>query len=380
MSPRIARSLAVALAALTLLVAIAGLTLSSLFPDAEVSNRLGLPFGFLSPIAYAVVGALIVNRQTRNTVGWLLIVLGLNGAILALTEIYEPIVFGNPLAPVGAELRRTFSDLTWVVSIPVTCLVLQLFPAGRPLSPRWRYLAWLTAIWLLCGIAIVMAGLISDPAFNVLNALAIACLLVLAVLSVASVLVRAYRASGVERQQIKWLAFGAVPALLVVPLIASRFPQAYPLQQILFMWLPVTIGIAVLRYRLYDIDRLVNRTAVYATVSVLLAAVYGLGVLLLQIPLAQVSNGDSLAVAASTLSAAALFHPVRGAVQRFVDRRFDRARYDGALTVAAFGTRLRNEVDLDSVVSQLQEVVRTTIGPSSASVWLRPKRNRAAGG
>lgn len=379
MKPRLARALAVVLLALTLLVAAAGQILSHLFPDAEVSNRLGLPFGFLSPIAYAVVGALIVLRQTRNTVGWLLICLGLNGATLALTEIYEPIVNANPLAPVGSAVRRTFSDLTWVVFVSVTSLVLQLFPAGRPLSPRWRYLAWLTAIWLLGGVAAVLARP-PDP-FGALLTLMIGCLIVLIVLSVASILVRAHHASGVERQQIKWLAIGAVPAILVVPFIAGQFPQAFPLQQIFFMWVPVTVGIAVLRYRLYDIDRLVKRTAVYATVSVLLAAIYGASVLLLQIPLAQVARGDSLAVAASTLAAAALFQPVRGVVQRFVDQRFDRARYDGALTAAAFGTRLRNEVDLDSVVSQLQEVVRGTIGSSSASVWLRPKPGkRAAGG
>jgi hypothetical protein len=379
MSARVAGALAVALLVLTALVALLGLTLSVAFPDAEVSNRLGLPFGFLSPIAYAVVGALIVLRQTRNTVGWLLICLGLNGAALALTEIYEPIVTANPLAPVGAEVRRTLSDLTWVVSIPVTSLVLQLFPAGRPLSPRWRYLAWLTGIWLLCGIAVVLVR--PPDSFGALNTLMIGCLFALVVVSVASILLRAKRASGVERQQIKWLAFGAVPALLVVPFLASQFPQAFPLQQIFFMWLPVTIGIAVLRHRLYDIDRLVNRTVVYAMVSVLLAAVYGASVLLLQIPLSQVSSGDSLAVAASTLAAAALFQPVRGVVQRFVDRRFNRARYDGALTAAAFGTRLRNEVDLESVVAQLQEVVRATIGPSSASIWLRSKPGkRAAGG
>jgi hypothetical protein len=377
MSERLARGLAVGLLALTSLVVASCLFLSSAFPDPEVSNRLGLPFGFLAPIAYAVVGVLIVVRQTRNTVGWLLTVLGLTGAILALTEIYEPIVVANPNAPIGPEVRRIFSDLTWGVSIPVIALVLQLFPAGRSLSPRWRYLAWLTALWLLLAVVALLARLPQD---GLLSGLLLGLLLVLVVLSVASILLRAKRASGVERQQIKWLAFGAVAALLVV-LLASRFPQAFPLQQIFLMWLPVTVGIAVLRHRLYDIDRLVNRTVVYATVSVLLAAVYGAGVLLLQIPLSQFAPGDSLVVAASTLAAAALFQPVRGVVQRFVDHRFDRARYDGARTVAAFGTRLRNEVDLDSVVGQLQEVVRATIGPSSASVWLRPKPGkRVAGG
>ena len=366
----LARGLAIGLLALTSLVVASGLFLSYAFPDPEVSNRLGLPFGFLSHIAYAAVGALIVNRQTRNTVGWLLICLGLNGAILALTEIYEPIVNANALAPVGPEVRRTVSDLTWVIWMAVTSLVLQLFPAGRPLSPRWRYLAWLAGIWLLLGVVVVLARLPQD---GLLNGLMFGLLLVLLVLSIASILLRAKRASGVERQQIKWLAFGAVPALLVVPFLASQFPQAFPLQQIFFMWLPLTIGIAVLRYRLYDIDRLVNRTVVYATVSVLLAAVYGASVLLLQIPLSQIAPGDSLTVAASTLVVFALFQPLRRRVKSAIDRRFDRARYDAERTAAAFAGRLRDEVDLNSIVQDLRSVVGSSLQPGSASVWIRAR-------
>jgi hypothetical protein len=162
--------------------------------------------------------------------------------------------------------------------------------------------------------------------------------------------------------------------LIVIPAAATESPEIFPLQMIGFMWVPVTIGIAVLRYRLYDIDRLVNRAAVYATVSVLLAAIYGASVLLLTFLLSQIAGGDALAVAGSTLTAAALFQPVRSIVQGFVDRRFDRAKYDGARTVADFGTQLRDEVDLDSVLADLQGVITATIGPSSASVWLRPSR------
>lgn len=378
MSARVARPLAVAGVAFTGLLALSGLILSLVYPNAEVTHRLWLPFSFLEPVSCAVIGGLIVLRQPRNTVGWLLLLIGLDVGALILTEVYEPIVNANPGAPLGLELRRTISDLTWVASIPLVCLILQLFPGGRPLSPKWRYVAWLTGLWVLSGVAVglLLGSGSAGPGFLLMFAL----LLLLMVLSVVSILVRAHRASGAERQQIKWLALGAVPGVLVIPVAASGFPQLLPFQQVFFMWLPVAVGIAVLRYRLYDIDRLVNRTVVYATVSLLLAAVYGAGVLLLQVPLSQVSRGDSLAVAASTLAAAALFQPVRGAVQRFVDHRFDRARYDGARTAAAFGTRLRNEVDLDAVVGQLQEVVRTTIGPSSASVWLRQKPGRRAAG
>jgi hypothetical protein len=378
MSARLARALAVAGVALTGLIALSGLILWLVYPNAEVTYRLWLPFSFLQPVACAVIGGLIVVRQPRNTVGWLLLLIGLDAGALILTEVYEPIVTANPGAPVGAQLRGTISDLTWVVSIPSLCLILQLFPGGRSLSPRWRYVAWLTGLWVVCGVALGL--LVGSGGAGLGFLLIFALLLLLMLLSVVSILVRTHRASGVERQQIKWLAIGAVPGLLVVPLAATGFPLLLPLQQVFFTWLPVTIGIAILRYRLYDIDRLVKRTAVYATVTVLLAAVYGASVLLLQIPLSQFAPGDSLAVAASTLAAAALFQPVRGVVQRFVDHRFDRAKYDGARTVAAFGTGLRNEVDLDSVVGQLQDVVRATIGPSSASVWLRPKRGKHAAG
>lgn len=375
MSARLARPLAVALLTLTTLLAASGWVLSLAFPDAEVSNRLGLPLGFLLPEACAVIGCLIVIRQTHNTMGWLLLGIGADIAATFLTEVYEPIVVANPGAPVGLEMRRVISNLTYGAMIALICLILQLFPTGRPLSPRWRYLAWVTGIWLLIGIGGLLLRVSQDP---IVNSLLIAWLPVLLVMSVVSILVRTSRASGAERQQIKWLAFGAIPGVILVPVAASLFPQAFPLQMVFFMWLPLTVGVAVLRHRLYDIDRLVNRTAVYFAVSVLLAAVYGASVLLLTVPLSQVSGGDALAVAGSTLAAAALFQPVRAAVQRFVDHRFDRARFDGALTIAAFGTRLRDEVDLDSVLVDLHEVIRATIGPSSASVWLSPTRGGVA--
>ena len=379
MSERLARALALGLLALTGLLALSGLILWLVYPNAEVTHRLWLPYSFLQPVSCALIGGLIVVRQPRNTVGWLLLIIGLDAGALTLTEVYEPIVTANPGAPVGVQLLGRISDLTWVVSIPSVCLILQLFPGGRPLSPRWRYVAWLTGLWVLCGVAV---GLLFGSGSGGLGFLLFfALLLLLMLLSVVSILVRTHRASGVERQQLKWLAIGAVPGLLVIPLAATGFPQLIAFQPVFFTWLPVTIGIAVLRNRLYEIDRIISRTISYGVVTAVLVAVYGASVLLLQIPLSQFAPGDSVAVAASTLAAAALFQPVRGVVQRFVDQRFDRARYDGARTVAAFGTRLRNEVDLDSVVGQLQEVVRATIGPSSASVWLRPKRSkRTAGG
>lgn len=372
LSEQVVPLLVVALLVLTAMLAAVGLGLSMMFPNAEVSNRLGLPFGLLTPAAFAVIGALIVVRKTRNTVGWLLLLLGLVIAAMLWAELYRPIVEANPASPVGLDVQGRISNLGWVAANSLLCLILQLFPTGRSLSPRWRYLTRLTWLWMFLGVALVLLSASADqdsppPPF-------LAWWLALILMSVVSILVRTRRASGAERQQIKLLALGAVPGLVVIPSIAGFFPEARPLLMVFFMWVPVTIGIAVLRYRLYDIDRLVNRTAVYSTVSVLLAAVYGASVLLLTIPLSNVSEGDALAVAGSTLAAAALFQPVRAAVQRFIDRRFDRGRFDGTVAVAAFGARLRDEVELDSVLVDLHDVIRATIGPSSASVWLRPTR------
>ena len=208
MSARLARPLAGALLALTGLLCALGLGLSLAFPDADVSNRLGLPFGFLSPMASAVVGGLIVVRQARNTVGWLLLLIGLVGAALSLTEVYEPIVNANPAAPVGLDVRRAISDLTWVASIGAICLILQLFPAGRPLSPRWRYLAWFTAIWALSGAVAALSGLQDgSPA----QPLFLAPLPFLLLTSVVSILIRTAKASGVERQQSSGLRSGRYP-------------------------------------------------------------------------------------------------------------------------------------------------------------------------
>jgi hypothetical protein len=368
LSERLVRLIVVAPLVLTAVFAGLGLSLSIMFPNAEVSNRLGLPVGLLTPIAFAVIGGLIVVRKAHNTVGWLLLLLGPVGAALIWAEVYEPIVTASPDSPVGYDLERRISNFSWVAFFPLLCLTLQLFPSGQPLSPRWRYLTWLTWLWMFLGVAMVLFIVDQDspppPLF-------LAWWLGLILMSVVSIIVRTKRATGAERQQIKLLAFGAVPGLVVIPSIASVFREALPFQMVFFMWVPATIGVAVFRNRLYDIDRLVSRTIGYVILTATLLTVFALVVfgLLAVLPL---TGGDAVPVAVSTLVVFALFQPLRRRIQSAIDRRFDRARYDGALTVAAFGTRLRDEVDLDSVLVDLQEVIKSTIGPSSASVWLRP--------
>lgn len=376
MRPRggdIARSLAVAVPALTVMIVTASLILAVLFPNATVNRQLAIPVGPIAPIPFAMVGALIVLRQPRNTVGWLLLGVGIATALMFLMEVYLPIAKATPDPPVGLDVAHGISDLGWVVAFPLMFLILQLFPAGRPLSPTWGILAWATGVWVLFETAIVVTRVIPRTEPAELPPILIAALLALIVLSVIAIFLRTRRAVGVERQQIKWLAFGAVPGLLIFPAVAStRSSEALVVQDVFLMWIPVTIGIAVFRYRLYDIDRLVSRTIGYLILTATLVAVFALVVVGLLTALGPYTGGDSVPVAASTLVVFALFQPLRRRIQSAIDRRFDRARYDSALTVAAFGTRLRDEVDLDSVVADLRDVIRATIGPSSASVWLRP--------
>lgn len=369
----LARAIAVAVLALTIMIAAASLILTVLFPNAAVSRQLAVPVGPLAPIPFAVVGSLIAVRQARNTVGWLLLSVGLAAALMFLAEVYLPIARAIPGAPVSLDVAQTISDLGWVLAFPLMCLILQLFPAGRPLSPRWRILAWATGIWVLFGTTIVVSRVIPRAEAPEAPPVLIAWLLAIIVMSVVAILLRARRARGAERQQIKWLAFGAVPGLLVFPTAANlENPETLVVQDVFLMWIPVTIGIAVLRYRLYEIDRLVSRTIGYVILTATLVVVFALVVVGLLWILGPFTRGDAVPVAASTLVVFALFQPLRRRIQSAIDRRFDRARYDGALTVAAFGTRLRDEVDLDSVLVDLHEVIRATIGPSSASVWLRP--------
>ncbi len=265
------------------------------------------------------------------------------------------------------------------------------FPTGRPVSWRWGLVAWLVLILL----PFVFLGAFSPgeaetgtgiqnplviealrPVARVLDAVVTALYLGLIFASTASLVVRFWRSAGVERQQIKWVAFAAafIPIWFMINApVQAAFPILFQLiDALVIAAVPVAAGIAILRYRLYDIDVIINRTLVYAVLTATLVVIYLGGVVVLQRALVFLTGeGSQLAVVASTLAIAALFNPVRKRVQAFVDRRFYRQKYDAVKTLQDFSARLRDETDLDDLSKDLVAVARETMQPEHASLWLR---------
>jgi hypothetical protein len=353
----------------------------------------------LGQAVLAVVGALIVSRRPQLRIGWLFCAAGLIGVvegILARYAVHE--LAGGPESPHGG-VAAWLSAFLWYPNTALLVLVGLLFPSGRPSSPRWWAVAWLLAaggllavasmvmLWPVRGLELLDAspGSARAPlATAVMNAAAVV-LVAAGVATAAVLLVRFRRARGVERQQLKWLT--SAGALTVVGLLLFLLPRAVgagslpdPLHMagiILVaggvLGIPLAVGAAILRYRLYDIDRLLNRTLVYGLLSASLGALYA-GVVLVG---GQLFGGGvgarppAWAVAAATLAVAALFQPARRRLQAMVDRRFNRRRYHATRTIEAFSARLRQEVDLDSLTAELLAVVDQTMEPTQVSLWLR---------
>jgi hypothetical protein len=358
-----------------------------------------LPLG-----SFMTVGAVVVSRQPRNTVGWLCCVAGLLGTLGGFAEEYARYALVPQGGALPGELVMAWLTL-WVgalwVGLAFTLLLL-LFPTGRLPSPRWRAVAWASVASVTAGCAVLaltpgpmpqMPGKPRNPlgienaaaTLDRMEALLNVCLALLVLLCAASVVVRFRHAGGVERQQLKWFAYGAgqlallLGSGLVLGGLWERVPQGLSdlVFSISFAMIPVAIGIAVLRYRLYDIDRLIRRTLVYGLLTALLAAVYAGLVLALGQLFGRVgTEPPSWAVAGATLAVAALFQPARGRIQQAVDRRFNWRRYDAARTIEAFSIRLRNQVDLDSLTAELLKVVEQTMEPTQASLWLRASNER----
>ncbi len=417
MGPR-AAWLAWSVAALSLAIFVASVALfvlarSAPVPGGSGASRTVLDLSVSLPfLAFPIVGALIASRRPRNPVGWICLADGLLWMLLGLFDFYSVYGLARPGSVPFPAAVAGLGEWLWVptVGLIVIYLIL-LFPDGRLPSRRWRPLAWISGVIIV--LASVGSGLSPGPiadlggvrnpfglegqpwvahAANLVVVPFLACILA----SVISLILRYRRSRGEERQQIKWIAFAAslvgfgfvsvMVSGLTVFIFAPEnwegtadsaplwFDLLFSMVLLSFGEVPVAVGIAVLRYRLYDIDLLINRALVYATLTATLALVYVGSVVSLQYVLRAVTGQEStLAVVVSTLVIAALFSPLRRRVQGFVDRRFYRSKYDAAKTLAAFNARLRDETDLSALSDDLVEVTRSTMQPEHVSLWLRPE-------
>jgi hypothetical protein len=368
----------------------------------------------LLPITFALVGALILSRQARNVIGWLLMV---PAVAFALSPITASLIGSTPTAPAAPSfwwyVALYLNGVGWVFFIFPLFLIALLFPTGKPISPRWW---WAVGYWIsLLMFFLVVAALIDrigplgdtgemrwsvpnpigfitrdqqDVIFGLPWGIALGAL---TLLSAASVVVRYRRAGLIEREQMKWLLFavGFFAAAYIPGVLTSGGMQGLggAVLNILFLAstlaIPIAIGIAILRYRLYDIDVIIRKTLVYSVLTVLLALIYFGGVVLVQQLTRSVTGASSdVAIVVSTLVIAALFFPLRRRVQSAIDRRFYRRKYDAAKTLVAFGVTVRDEVELEKLTAELINVVNETMQPASVSLWLaEPKapalRNQA---
>ena len=333
-------------------------------------------------VAVPVAGFVLASRRPENRIGWLFLVAGLTLGLSGFSDQYA--LHALVAVPGSLPAGRAFGWLLnaiWMVPIATLAFLLLLFPTGHLRSRRWRLAAWfvggafaLITVWLL----IVATQWWAHPFSSSGHLTGLTALLVhmtgflisaALLVSGAALVVRFAKSSGEERLQLKWCATAAL--LLVVVFVASIWLNSAAvnvLQSLAFLCLYTAIAIAVLKYRLYDIDRIISRTLAYAIVTGLLVGVYA-GLVLLATEVLQLKS--PVAVAGSTLVAAALFSPLRSRVQRTVDQRFNRARYDADQMAAAFAARLKDAVDLDAVQADLASVVQRALEPAHVSVWMK---------
>ena len=335
-----------------------------------------------------------------NPLGWIFLVIGLSEGLIIFGYEYATYVFRTaPGTAPGGELAAWVSQSVWAPALGLTlCFVPLLFPDGRLPSRRWRPVAWLSAIpiviiptwsaialWPERGPALLDPdsvdeamgdpGILGFVPYLLMVGCGLACLIAL--------LLRFRRSRGVERQQLKWLLFACAVTIAILLVVQPNTTSQWDLGMLLavpfFPAIPVAAGIAILRYRLYEIDRLINRTLVYGLLTVILGLCYAAGSLVFVLVAGIGADPPSWLVAAATLAAAAVFRPVRGRIQAVVDRRFNRRRYHAAKTIEAFSTRLRDEIDLDALSAELVAVVNQTMEPTYISCWLRPSPNSSSG-
>ena len=418
MSPRAASWLAWSLAGISVAMffASAALTAFSLYGASatQPSSTWGTVDDlvlFVPFLAFPLVGALIASRRPENPIGWICLAAGFFWMLLLLGESLSSLV------PTSVAIDA-LTQWTWVPPVGLLGIyMILLFPDGKLPSRRWRPLAWFSGgVIVLVSVALTLLpghleghpgvrnpfGLEGHPMVAQALPGAIVLLPICILASAASLVWRYRHSDGEVREQIKWIAFAAslVGAVYLSTLVSGLFfaPEATrgsadtpPIGDILldavllsYAGVPIAVGIAVLKYRLYDIDLIINRALVYGALTVLLAATYFGGVVGLQYAFrALTGEGSTLAVVASTLAIAALFNPLRRRVQAFVDRRFYRRKYDARKTLEAFSEKLRDETDLGALTGEVVGVVKETMQPAHVALWLRldmaPKKDEAPG-
>jgi hypothetical protein len=347
-------------------------------------------------VSFSVVGALIASHRPKNPIGWIFLAEGFCYGLLSAADEYAIYaLLTNPGAlPWGAE-ASWLGQWIWAPGLGLSLVFLPLlFPDGHPPSHRWRPVAWLGALSI--GLTVVASMILlwpeRGPALltgdespsHVLQVLvdfiASPMLFVAGLGAVTSLLVRFRQARGNERQQIKWFASAAALSLVWILVFGQStrgLPEAIVALSFLLVIpsIPITTGIAILRYRLYDIDRIINRTLVYGSLTAMLALVYFGGVTVTQALLRTLTGQEKLpqlVIVASTLVIAALFNPLRRRIQSFIDRSFYRKKYDARKTLETFSLKLRDETDLEALNNDLVGVVRETMQPAYVSLWLRP--------
>lgn len=364
----------------------------------------GYVAAILAVLTMATVGALLAIHRPSNAIGWIDLVAGISLGILGLAVGYaEYSTVTNPDGAPEIYLLFWLGAWIWVPGYFVLPSIgILVFPTGRLPSQRWRWFAWLVgALLALMVVAEMFApgpllepdefpGITNPVSINPLSGLFSQVtnhsqFLIVVILGgpIISIFARLRAASAVERQQLKWFAYAAVVpvaglvlyfTLVALPMIpnetANRVGEYVVLLGVAV--LPVTIGIAILRHNLYDIDRLINRTLVYGSLMLLLGLSFGGSVVVLQVALAPLTNGNDLAVAGSTLLSAAIFRPALQGIQRVVDRRFFRQKYDAGRALAEFSSEVRDNVDVTELTREVERTIGETVRPAHVSIWLRP--------
>lgn len=340
----------------------------------------------LAAVSAGTVGAVVASRRPRHAVGWLMLALGLSAMASGVCEAYASYgVLARPGALPAARWAAVYYDASWVAFTAFVSFILLLTPTGSLPSPRWRWWAGIAVIAPLAA-GILEAGTLEGPfasvpppiatrapPFQLIGFLSFVITILALLVAAASLAIRFRHARGIERQQLRWVTFAAVLAAVAAAAILVGWAVA---AEAVWDWatgaylivLPLAVGAAVLRYRLYDIDRIISRVLAYGLLTVLLGFGYA-GIVLVLGQL--LGRSSSVTVAGATLVVAGAFQPARRRIQAVVDRRFNRRQYDAARTVQAFSVRLRDEIDLGTLTGELLTVVDQAIQPGHASLWLR---------